>query len=252
MKTIMAKTPHDSSFSFSSRYFHFHSKKKQPLENDDDHQEEQILTLHPSSHHFFPNQEEQQQMNKTHSVSRFKSALTLFTKPRHHQQLGGTRVVGTLFGHRRGRVHIAFQDDPKLNPPFLVELPTPMSLLVREMASGLVRIALECEKKKKNKNHKSVKLVEEATWRGYCNGRKCGYANKVECGTEEWNILKAVEPISMGAGVIPATGNGSDGEVMYMRARFERVVGSKDSEAYYLINPDGGGGPELSIFLLRV
>ncbi|CAI0552624.1 unnamed protein product [Linum tenue] len=39
---------------------------------------------------------------------------------------------------------------------------------------------------------------------------------------------------------------------MYMRARFERVVGSKDSEAFYMMNPeDGSGGPELSLYLLR-
>jgi uncharacterized protein (TIGR01570 family) len=44
---------------------------------------------------------------------------------------------------------------------------------------------------------------------------------------------------------------GSEGELMYMRARFERVVGSRDSEAFYMLNPDGNGGPELSIFLLR-
>lgn len=44
----------------------------------------------------------------------------------------------------------------------------------------------------------------------------------------------------------------SEGELLYMRARFERVVGSRDSEAFYMINPDGNGGPELSIFLLRM
>ena len=60
----------------------------------------------------------------------------------------------------------------------------------------------------------------------------------------------------MGAGVLPGFGlereTDSDGGIMYMRARFERVVGSKDSEAFYMISPDGGGGPELSIYLLRV
>ncbi|KAJ1387922.1 Protein MIZU-KUSSEI 1-like, plant [Sesbania bispinosa] len=43
----------------------------------------------------------------------------------------------------------------------------------------------------------------------------------------------------------------SDGEMTYMRARFERVVGSKDSEALYMINPDGAQGPEFSIFFFR-
>ena len=51
-------------------------------------------------------------------------------------------------------------------------------------------------------------------------------------------------------------------EIMYMRAKFDRVIGSRDSEAFYMINPDcsssgdGGkfnsGGPELSIFMLRI
>jgi uncharacterized protein (TIGR01570 family) len=71
---------------------------------------------------------------------------------------------------------------------------------------------------------------------------------------EDWKVLKAVEPVSMGAGVLPGNGaTGSEiGEIMYMRARYERVVGSKDSEAFYMMNPDGPGGPELSIYLLRV
>jgi uncharacterized protein (TIGR01570 family) len=85
-----------------------------------------------------------------------------------------------------------------------------------------------------------------------------GYAVRRECGAEEWRVLRAVEPISVGAGVIPedeSSGGGTagDGDMMYMRAKFERVVGSRDSEAFYMVNPDdGSGGPELSIYLLRV
>jgi uncharacterized protein (TIGR01570 family) len=60
----------------------------------------------------------------------------------------------------------------------------------------------------------------------------------------------------MGAGVLPmpSSGNGTEfeGEIMYMRAKYERVVGSKDSEAFYMMNPVGSAGPELSIYLLRV
>ncbi|PHT59654.1 Protein MIZU-KUSSEI 1 [Capsicum baccatum] len=95
---------------------------------------------------------------------------------------------------------------------------------------------------------------EEPLWRTYCNGRKCGYAMKRECGPDEWKILNSIGPVSMGAGVLPSDGDGigSDGELMYMRAKFERVVGSKDSEAFYMMNPDSHGGPELSLYLLRV
>ncbi|XP_061339286.1 protein MIZU-KUSSEI 1-like [Gastrolobium bilobum] len=187
--------------------------------------------------------------------SKFKSIITVFSKSRSLHNSGlGTRVVGTLFGYRRGHAHFAFQADPKLSPAFLIELATPTSVLVKEMASGLVRIALECENKAGST--KGVKLLEEPLWKTYCNGRKCGYANKRECGPEEWKILKSVETISMGAGVLPmlGSGNGSglEGELMYMRAKYERVVGSKDYEAFYMMNPDGSGGPELSIYLLRV
>ncbi|GMQ11160.1 hypothetical protein CsSME_00053912 [Camellia sinensis var. sinensis] len=141
-----------------------------------------------------------------------------------------------------------------LAPAFLIQLATPISVLVREMASGLVRIALERRRRL---------LLEESRWRTYCNGKKCGFATRRECGPKEWKVLKAVEPISMGAGVLPETNGGggeefggdggSDGgEVMYMRAKFERVVGSRDSEAFYMMNPDSNGAPELSIYLLRV
>lgn len=262
MKTILAKTPHDSSFSFSSRYFHW--KKK--IEDDDDDNDEEVLTFSSSSHACDDEDKEKEAdfistslslaapRKKAALSSKLRSALalTLFGKRRSHLSSGlGTRVIGTLFGYRRGHVHFAFQEDPKSHPAFLMELATSTSVLVREMASGLVRIALECDKKVEMK--KGTRLLEEPLWRTYCNGKKCGYAMKRECGAEEWKVLKAVEPISMGAGVLPGNGEtGSEGELMYMRAKFERVVGSKDSEAFYMMNPDSTGGPELSIYLLRV
>ncbi|KAK7354320.1 hypothetical protein VNO80_19779 [Phaseolus coccineus] len=188
------------------------------------------------------------------AVSRIRSVLTVFNKNRLNSSFGfGSRVVGTLFGYRRGHVHFAFQKDPTSQPAFLIELATPISGLVREMASGLVRIALECDKEKRAEK-KSVKLLEEPVWRTYCNGKKCGFASRRECGPKDWDILKAVEPISMGAGVLPGNGAeaGSEGEIMYMRAKFERIVGSRDSEAFYMMNPDSNGAPELSVYLLRV
>ncbi|XVF49807.1 hypothetical protein PTKIN_Ptkin04bG0045500 [Pterospermum kingtungense] len=186
------------------------------------------------------------------AVARLRSVLTALGKNRSNLAFGlGPRVVGTLFGHRRGHVHFAFQKDPNSPPAFLVELATPISGLVREMASGLVRIALECDKQKEEEK-KGMRLLEEPVWRTYCNGKKCGFATRRDCGAKEWKILKAVEPISMGAGVLPGSGADGDGELMYMRAKFERIVGSRDSEAFYMMNPDSNGAPELSIYLLRV
>lgn len=136
------------------------------------------------------------------------------------------------------------------------------SSLVKEMSSGLVRIALECDKLQATAQAggRSRKLFQEPNWVMYCNGRKCGYAVSRGCGESDWHVLSTVQSVSVGAGVIPVVedgisrkgGGGSEGELLYMRARFERVVGSRDSEAFYMLNPDGNGGPELSIFLLRI
>lgn len=159
----------------------------------------------------------------------------------------GSRVTGTLFGYRRGHVHFAVQEDPRSYPLLLIEFAIPTNSLVKEMASGLVRIALECERAVNRR-----RLYQEPIWTMYCNGRKTGYAMKRICSETDLRILGLVQAVSMGAGVLPTDEEGPDGELMYMRASFERVVGSRDSEAFYMMNPDGTGGPELSIFLLRI
>ncbi|PIN16068.1 hypothetical protein CDL12_11291 [Handroanthus impetiginosus] len=172
----------------------------------------------------------------------------------------GRKVTGTLFGYRRGHVSFAVQDDPRSEPVLLIELAVSTSTLVKEMSSGLVRIALECEKTHPPRGgggRAAVRLFGEPTWTMYCNGRKCGYAVSRACTDSDWHVLSTVQRVSVGAGVIPVVddgrkGSSAEGELLYMRARFERVVGSRDSEAFYMLNPDGNGGPELSIFLLRI
>jgi len=159
----------------------------------------------------------------------------------------GNRVMGTLFGYRKGHVHLAVQENPKDPPILFLELATPTSALVKEMASGMVRIALECDK-----TAGRGKLLQEPVWTMYCNGRKTGYGMKKVCSETDTEVLDLLHAVSMGAGVLPTKIEGAEGELMYMRARFERVIGSKDSEAFYMINPDGTGGPELSIFLVRI
>ncbi|KAK8593596.1 hypothetical protein V6N13_042836 [Hibiscus sabdariffa] len=165
----------------------------------------------------------------------------------------GRKVTGTLFGHRRGHVSFAVQDDPRSEPVLLLELAMSTASLVKEMSSGLVRIALESEKG----HGRTRKLFHEPVWTMYCNGRKSGYAATRTCTESDWHVLSTVQSVSVGAGVIPVVedagkGGGSEGELLYMRAKFERVVGSRDSEAFYMLNPDNNGGPELSIFLLRI
>ena len=162
---------------------------------------------------------------------------------------GGTRFTGTLFGYRKARVNLAIQENPRCLPMQVLELAIPTGKLLQDMGLGLVRIALECEKHPSDK----TKLIEEPIWTMYCSGRKTGYGIKREPTDDDLSVMQMLHAVSMGAGVLPSDGNETpDGELTYMRAFFERVVGSKDSETYYMMNPDGNGGPELSIFFVRI
>ncbi|KAI3514082.1 hypothetical protein L1887_12399 [Cichorium endivia] len=178
-----------------------------------------------------------------------------------HHIHGGTRMTGTLFGYRKTRINLAIQENPRCLPVLLLELSMPTGKLLQEMGLGLVRIAMECEKR-----GGKTKLVDEPIWTMYCNGRKMGYGVKREPTDDDLYVMQLLHAISMGAGVLPTAGDNSgsdnataiattpstDGELTYMRAHFERVIGSKDSETYYMMNPDGNSGPELSIFFVRV
>ncbi|KAK6939562.1 Protein MIZU-KUSSEI 1-like, plant [Dillenia turbinata] len=178
--------------------------------------------------------------------------VALLGRPR-KPQLADKATTGTLFGYKKGRVSLAIQEDPHCFPIFIIELPMLTSALHKEMASDIVRIALESETKTQKK-----KLMEEFVWAVYCNGRKIGYSiRRKQMSDDELHVMQHLRGVSMGAGVFPTPSSEKeapasiDGELTYMRARFDRVVGSKDSEALYMINPDGIEGPELSIFFVR-
>ncbi|CAI0554679.1 unnamed protein product [Linum tenue] len=126
----------------------------------------------------------------------------------------------------------------------------------------MLRIALECENGGNNNNNggsngsssNKMKLLDEPLWTMYCNGKKTGYGVKREATAEDLQVMELLKPVSMGAGVLPgnAETEGVEGELAYMRAFFERVVGSKDSETFYMLSPEGNNGPELTIFFVRV
>ncbi|XP_006346148.1 protein MIZU-KUSSEI 1 [Solanum tuberosum] len=159
---------------------------------------------------------------------------------------GGKQMTGTLFGFRKARVNLAIQENPRGVPLLVLELSIQTGKLLQDMGSGLVRIALECEK-----NHsEKLKLIDEPIWTMYCNGRKVGYAVKRGPTEEDLKVMQNLHAVSMGAGVLPT--ESSEGELTYMRAFFERTIGSKDSETYYMMNPNGTSGPELSIFFVRI
>lgn len=177
--------------------------------------------------------------------------VALLGRPR-KQLLTDHATTGTLFGYRRGRVSLAIQEDPHRLPVFVIELPMSSTAFQKEMASDIVRLSLESETKTNKK-----KVLEEYVWGVYCNGRKYGYSiRRTQMTDDELHVMQSLRGVSMGAGVLPGLSGKEwavDGELTYMRARFDRVVGSKDSEAFHMINPEGAAdGQELSIFFVRV
>lgn len=162
----------------------------------------------------------------------------------------GSRVTGTLFGYRKGRVSLSIQENPWTLPTTVVELAMQTQVLQKEMGVGMVRIALECEKRPE----KTAELLDEPLWTMFCNGKKTGYAVRREATEEDLQVMELLKAVSMGAGVLPgrSEAEGPDADMAYMRAHFDRVVGSKDSETLYMVSPDGNTGPELSIFFIRL
>ncbi|KAK1306801.1 hypothetical protein QJS10_CPA10g00028 [Acorus calamus] len=161
-----------------------------------------------------------------------------------------TTVTATFFGHRRGHVSFCIQDHHHPHHPLLLllEFSIPTTILAREMQHGLLRVALECDgPAKPSASGGGAGLFDVPVWALYCNGKKAGFAVRRHVSEGDWRVLKMMKSVSVGAGVIP----GEEEEMMYLRARFERVVGSVDSESFHMINPVGSSGQELSVFFMR-
>lgn len=222
----------------------------------------------------FPERQQQQQQpapaeEEQNSESIIDPAASVIAR-KEKEKDGGKHcavIVGTIFGRRAGRVTFCVQRDAAVPPPFLFELSVPTQSLATEMGSGLLRIALECHRGAGDDHRSSV-------WRASCNGRDVGHA--VRRRPTEWDrqVLDSMRTMTTGVGALPpavAMGRPNDGddgdaqqqqdgdggaagEVLYMRATYERVVGSRDAVSFHLINPGGGGASppqELSVFLLR-
>lgn len=184
------------------------------------------------------------------------------------------RVTGTLFGHRKGRVALALQETPRCLPTLVIELAIQTNALLRELANPAgARIVLETERRAPStdaaagKHRRAPPLLDVAAWTMFCNGRKTGLAVRREATDDDLAVLETLRPVSMGAGVLPASNRSpssssqspkkgaaaADDEVAYMRGCFDHFVGSRDSESLYMIAPQGGGtGPELAIFFVRL
>ncbi|RLN29851.1 protein MIZU-KUSSEI 1-like [Panicum miliaceum] len=222
--------------------------------------------------------QQQQQPEEQNSESIIDPAASIITRKdgRHC-----TVIVGTIFGRRTGRVTFCVQRDAAVPPPFLFELSVPMQSLAAEMGSGLLRIALECHRPSGGIPHDGGRgggasaaatggSTSRNVWKASCNGTDVGYAVRRRPTDWDRRVLESMRTMTTGVGVLPPTvaleeerpndggnlqdGGGGSGEVLYMRATYERIVGSRDAVSYHLISPGTGGGSppqELSVFLLR-
>ncbi|KAL5550249.1 hypothetical protein UlMin_000425 [Ulmus minor] len=185
--------------------------------------------------------------NDQDSRSSSPTSTAITAQPRPSKSM----AIGTIFGNRRGHVWFCIQHDRlSTKPILLLEFPILTHQLVNEMRFGLVRIALECDQSELA----SCPLRSVPVWTMFCNGRKLGFAARRKASDLVRVMLKMMQSTTVGAGVIPSgfgSGSSDSEEIMYMRANYEHVVGSADSESFHLINPDECSGQELSVFLLR-
>ncbi|KAK1315018.1 hypothetical protein QJS10_CPA06g01655 [Acorus calamus] len=169
--------------------------------------------------------------------------------PHHHHRQPPQPSPAPSSATAAGRVSFCIQDSPSSSSthllPLLLEFSVTTAHLAREMESGVLRIALECDRR----TSAGLSLFAVPVWTLYFNGRKVGFAAGRHVTEGDWRVLRMMGSVSVGAGVLlPRDGEGE--EVMYLRASFDRVVGSADSESFHMINPVGCSGQELSVFFI--
>ncbi|XP_022752036.1 protein MIZU-KUSSEI 1-like [Durio zibethinus] len=159
-------------------------------------------------------------------------------------------IAGTVFGYLRGKVSFCIQANSKsTNPILLLEFAVLTAVLAREMQGDILRIALDCSSSRNKGNSDSV--LSMPAWTMYCNGWKVGYAVKRRPSKANMDALRQMSSDVVGAGMITGKELDRDYELMYLRANFERVCGSSDSESFHLIDPERNVGQEFSIFFFR-
>ncbi|KAK9714171.1 hypothetical protein RND81_06G076400 [Saponaria officinalis] len=110
-------------------------------------------------------------------------------------------AICTFFGPRRGS-HVWFcvqLDRLSSKPSLLLEISISIHNFVKEMRSGLVQIALEC--KISDLGHCPLHSI--TVWTMFCNGRRFGFAARRKASEEVKLMLKNMQNMTVGAGVIP-------------------------------------------------
>ncbi|KAJ7524380.1 hypothetical protein O6H91_17G002700 [Diphasiastrum complanatum] len=164
----------------------------------------------------------------------------------------GPNVVCSIFGCRKGNMSLCIQKNVKEPPLLLLEFSMPTSVLLKEMSSESLQILLQCVRPPVAAGQMSQSIFSEPVWSMCCNGAEVGVAVKREASRADQKLLRLIRKVSVGLVVIPGkTGTSKDEDTICMRAIYERVVNSADSESYHMISPQDGPRQELSLFLLR-
>ncbi|GFY86346.1 hypothetical protein Acr_04g0010840 [Actinidia rufa] len=186
---------------------------------------------------------------------------------------------------RKGELVHTRRQQKLISSSLAIGVAVPTAFLAREMQQGQLRIALvECRYPPQKSSSTTISTSEQAyfssnnwnssssstyrsrsallkvpVWCMYCNGRKVGFAIRREMRVGDVALLKLMQSVSVGAGVLPISPKSDCRDddddmmmIMYLRANFQRVIGSTDSESFHMINPLGSSAhQDLSIFLLR-
>ncbi|KAA8514759.1 hypothetical protein F0562_017938 [Nyssa sinensis] len=131
-------------------------------------------------------------------------------------------VTGTFFGYRKGRVSFYLQDHTRSSPFMLLAFAVPTAYLAREMQHDLFRIALvvegdgDCHRHRRRHRSSSnyCLLFDVPVWSMYCNGKKVGFAIRRQMTVSDVTVLKLMQSVSVGAGVLPVTPKSDDGDLM--------------------------------------
>ncbi|MED6132215.1 hypothetical protein PIB30_017068 [Stylosanthes scabra] len=176
-----------------------------------------------------------------------------------------TTITATIFGYRHNKGKVSFcieNNSDSANPILLLELAIPTTTLAKEMRRGGVRILLESSSSLLGCNN-TTSLFSTPLWTIYCNGKKVGYAVKRKPTKTDLQALHLMRSVAVGTGVVTIkeliNKDEDDDEeeekankvITYLKGDFRRVRGSRDSESFHLIDPDGDLDQELSLFFFR-
>ncbi|KAJ3669174.1 hypothetical protein LUZ60_011124 [Juncus effusus] len=163
-------------------------------------------------------------------------------------------VTGTVFGLKipDGHLHFAIQLDPKSPPLLVIELATCTKSFLSDLAEGPVQFMLTCMKDCTGMTGTSISIYEEWKWTERNNGRIAGSVWRCIEQTVNLEFLNLVEHVTCGAGVVQDyEDKGMKGDLMFMRANFERVKRSFDWEDLTMVGSVEKGCPEISFSFSR-